>query len=445
MTKVLRLAIFAMICTLCGCTKDDPGILNITSEAARDSLDQFFLNPKPHNLVIKNVSIVSVESGTISDKMDVFVLNKKIDAIVSAGAVPADGFITVDGTGKYLLPGFADMHVHVYPGKDLSNDLFLFLAKGITRVRVMWGSRYHVALRDSINKGLKVGPRMFVASGGFDGTSQFWPGSIVTHSSEEVRTSIDALKEIGFDYVKVYSSLPHDQYFELITYAWKQGMPPVGHVPIGVDAFEAVRNRQSSIEHFSQVAASAYGAQVVFESSVGEDVYFCPTLTVLNRVVASIPTYQTPWLDHVSGDGRNFFERTRGLIPPTNQMFERNKALFQRLIDVQGNIISGTDTGIRYVLPGISLHEELQYYTQAGMSAVDVIKTTTVNVSNYLGEDKSDVEIGAIADLVLLYDNPLADIKNTEKISGVIVGGQWISSSQIDHILQLIKAYNRKS
>lgn len=415
--------------------------LNISPEAATDSLNIFFLNPQNRDVLIHNVNVINYQDGSITASSDVLISNKQIQKVASAGSISSAEALVVDASGKYLSPGYSDMHAHVYPSFNLSNDLFLFLAKGITTVRIMWGSSYHVSLRDSIKNGLKVGPLLYVASGGFDGTAQVWPGAVITKSTVDIKRAIDDFKEKGFDYIKVYSSLPRDQYLELVNYAWEKGIPPIGHVPTSVDAYEAVAVRQYSIEHFSQVGASPYGSQAVFAESINNDVFFCPTLTILNRVIGSIPSYKTDWFELVSPEGQGFFERTRGQIPANNSFFLKNVELFKKLTSTGGKIISGTDTGIRYVLPGPSLHEEFLYYTQNGMTPVEALRTTTINVADYLNDTKVGViEEGALANLVLLNANPLTDIRNTEQIAGVVTNGQWISSDKISYILQLIRA-----
>ncbi len=409
---------------------------------AQDSLEVFFENWNIQKLVITNVNVITMQNETLGESKDVFVSEGLIERIEDFNPDNHNGYEVIDGSGKYLIPGLADMHTHLIPDENLGYDLFLFLAQGVTTVRIMWGFLNHVAVRDSINNGSLLGPNVYVASAGFDGLNKTWPGSVNTSSIEEVRDYVDAYKDANFDFIKVYSGLPRNEYFELVEYAWENDIPPVGHVPSVVDYSEALSAGQYSIEHFTNFLGSSSGTNDLLNQLRDLDVYNCPTLSVLSRVSTNISQFRDiTWYEYISPEGKDFFDQTKPTFA-VNSAFDRNKELTLQVHQSGGKILSGTDTGIRYVLPGISLHEELEYYASIGLTNFEVLEASTTIVADFLNkENTGKILPNYKADMVLLGSNPLVDISNTQDIQGVVVGGIWISSTTIDDTLELIKKY----
>ena len=164
-----------------------------------------------------------------------------------------DGAKVIDGSGRYLMPGLADMHVHAS-----RTDLPLFLANGVTTIREMNGADWHVAVRDSIREGSAVGPRMLVASSLLAGEEQPWRHELVG-STEAAYAVAHRAEEMGFDYLKVYDGLSADAYAALAEASNTLGLPLTGHIPsaVGLDGVLAVGQR--SIEHAEQIMYATVG------------------------------------------------------------------------------------------------------------------------------------------------------------------------------------------
>lgn len=188
-------------------------------------------------LVLTRATVIDVTGGPARPNYTVVIASGRIIAMGdSAGLpVPQDAQV-VDTTGKFLIPGLWDMHVHL---EDEKEYLPLFIANGVTGVRVMWGLPMHHEWRRAIEAGQLLGPHMLIASAIVDGPVPFWPDSISVANETQARQAVIQAKQDGADFVKVYSLLPRDLYFAIADESRKQGIPFEGHVPDSISAEEA--------------------------------------------------------------------------------------------------------------------------------------------------------------------------------------------------------------
>jgi tetratricopeptide (TPR) repeat protein len=422
--------------------------------------------------------------------MAVFIAGDRITDVKKARHVSVPkGIQEVDAKDKYMIPGLWNMHVH------WSDDRFLglFITNGVTGVRQMDGLPFHLEWRDKVSKGELLAPRQVVASPIVDGPGATWVGSIEVGNEQEARDIVRKIKESGFDFVKIYNSIPRDAYYALADEAAKQGLPFVGHVPHSVSALEASDAGQKCIEHLNGVleACSPDGREitrgylkytagvnnikgtdparrqalrVLFEKALTTyeaeraDALFarfaqngtwqCPTL-VVNRVVAFIdqPDFRNdPRLKYFPAAFRARWQPER--IPLWASRSAEDYAVSKRRFQKEMKIVSemrragvrflaGTDTGNPYCFPGFSLHDELSLLVEAGFTPLEALQTATLNAAIFLGEAESygTVEKGKIADLLLLEADPLEKIDNTKRIAAVVLGGKLIGKQQIDEML----------
>ena len=200
----------------------------------------------PPSLVLTHVTVIDATGAAARPGQTVVITGNRIAEIGAAAAIHTPkGAQVVDATGKFLIPGLWDMHVH-WGQKDY---LPLFLANGVTGIRIMWGDPEHHEWRRQVEAGELLAPHMFVASTLIDGPKPFWPGSISVSNEAEARQAVVQAKQSGADFVKVYSFLPREEYFAIADESRRQEIPFEGHVPIGVSAEEASRAGQKSIEH----------------------------------------------------------------------------------------------------------------------------------------------------------------------------------------------------
>src|SRR6185436_16279743 len=159
----------------------------------------------------------------------------------------------IDGKGRWLMPGLADMHVHTWSADDFP----LFIANGVTTVRNMFGSELQLGWRQQVATGELLGPTMITAGPIIDGDPPVWPGSTVLTDPAEADKVVIEQKEAGYDFLKVYAGLKLDVYDALVAAAKAHGMRFMGHVPKAVGLDHVIASGQSSIEHLDGFAGAA--------------------------------------------------------------------------------------------------------------------------------------------------------------------------------------------
>jgi cytosine/adenosine deaminase-related metal-dependent hydrolase len=189
-------------------------------------------NNQQKALVFTHVTVIDATGAPAKPDMTVVVRGDRIEALgkTSKLTVPRNAQV-VDATGKFLIPGLWDMHVHPL---DEKNYLALFTANGVTGVRVMRGDPVHHKWRQEISSGKLIGPRMVIASPLLGVRNATW--GVVVSNEEEGRQLVREVKKEGADFIKVYSHLSRDDYFAIADEAKKQGIPFAGHVPLSFKA-----------------------------------------------------------------------------------------------------------------------------------------------------------------------------------------------------------------
>jgi imidazolonepropionase-like amidohydrolase len=404
--------------------------------------------------------------------MTIVITGDRISAIGDNISVPA-GAQVVDATGKFMIPGLWDMHVHWY----LRDTFTLFIANGVTGVRQMFGNSDLLRWRDQIAKGSLLGPRMVVASPIIDGPQPIWPNSIAVRNEDEGRKAVRRVKQWGADFVKVYALLPRDAYFGIADEAKQQGITFVGHVPNAVSPAEASDAGQKSIEHLTGILIASSDKETELRDKLVKadspeargrvqatalDTYNEKKAADLVARFAKNQTWQCPTLtvlrssaylgdENFRRDGRikyiprllqqrwNFraTNRTGGDSAVEKKVLQKQLEIVGAMQKAGVPILAGTDTGNPYCFPGFSLHEELALLVIAGLTPVEALRAATLNPAKFFGLDQTlgTVEQGKIADLVLLDANPLLDIRNTQRINAVVSNGRLFDRKALDKML----------
>lgn len=450
--------------------------------------------PKPasgqRSLVLNHVTVIDATGAPAKPDMSVVISGLRIVGLGRAGRVrlPKDALV-VDASGKFLIPGLWDMHVH-----EWNKEVFfpLFIANGVTGVRDMFSPLPPIKQwRAEIAAGTTTGPRIFAAGIIVDGPYPLCaPCSIAAGSADEGRKAVSKVKEMGADFVKVYSMLPRDAYFAIADEAKRQHMVFAGHVPEFVSAAEASDAGQKSIEHLMGVLVACSAkedelrkenearlraegirqdtatneqaaaldsfdekkAAALFARFVRNGTWMCPTLSVLRAQTLSDDAdfRDDPRMKYIPDFLKNkFWEDAYGWKEHTAEDNARAKRVFQKQLELVGmmrragvRFIAGTDTANPYVFPGFSLHEELALLVQAGFTPMQALQSATRDPAQYLGllASVGTVEKGKTADLVLLDADPLADIGNTRKVNAVVLGGRLIPKQELDKMLADVEA-----
>jgi ankyrin repeat protein len=448
-------------------------------------------NNQQKALVFTHVTVIDATGAPAKPDMTVVVRGGRIAALGKTASldVPENAHV-VDATGKFLIPGLWDMHIHPWLGK---NYLALFTANGVTGVRVMEGEPVYHKWRQEISAGKLIGPRMVISSPIVDGPESILPDPTVVSNEGEGRQVVRKVKKQGADFVKVFN-IPRDAYFALADEAKRQGIPFAGHVPFFVSLAEASDAGQQSIEHCPSIllACSSEGeeelgrrlketlverpfslphvrarvkliaditysekkAAELFARFVKNNTWVCPTLIVWHGLsfrdkedLANDPrlkymplSAKDSWnpknnvrVVWATGEGRADFRK----------LCEKHLAIVGAMGRAGVGLLAGTDTTpTAYCFPGFGLHDELALFVQAGLSPMQALQTATYNAAKCLGklDSMGTVERGKVADLVLLDANPLQDIRNTQRIAAVVVRGKIFQRAALQKMLAQVEA-----
>ncbi|MHC4371510.1 MAG: ankyrin repeat domain-containing protein [Planctomycetota bacterium] len=433
-------------------------------------------------LVFTHVTVIDATGAPAKPDMTVVIKGGRIAALGKTANldVPENAQV-VDATGKFLIPGLWDMHIHPWFGK---NSLALFIANGITGIRVMAGEQVHHKWRQEISAGKLIGPRMVISSP----VIGFRPDDFPAGSGEDAgQQVVRKVKKEDADLLKVGDFIPRDVYFNITDEAKKHGIPFAGHVPFFVSLAEASDEGQQSIEHavYILMACSSEGeeelrkkgketrehgdrtlervragykkmanithcekrAAELFARLVENSTWVCPTMTVYNEKLfvneRNIANY--PRLKYVPLSTRDWWKNNVRVAAATGEgqanlkkFCEKQLAIVRAMRDAGVGLLAGTDT----YLPGLDLQDELALFVQAGLSPTEALQTATYNAAKCLGklDSMGTVEHGKFADLVLLDADPLQDIINTRRIAAVVVGGKIFDKAALQRMLARVEA-----
>ncbi len=432
---------------------------------------QNVIDSRQRELVIQSVTIIPMDEERIIPNHTVVIKDGKISAIGS-NVKYSKSALVIDGKGKYLIPGLAEMHAHVPPIDDLDpmkEVLFLFAANGITTIRGMLGHAKHLELRSMINTGEVLGPHFYTTGPSFNGLS--------VKSAESGAAMVRRQKDAGYDYLKLHPGLTKETFAAISSTANEVGIPFAGHVSFGVGVWRAIGAGYSSIDHLDGfIEALVPGIDTLTEQQAGlfgmfighrADATKIPALmsALKEKNIWVVPTQSLAerWFSP-SYDAESFRSdpHSKYMNPKTvDQWIQSKKTLYanplysaanmekfnslrrQLILECQKNgvgLLLGCDAPQIFNVPGFSTHNELAYLVDCGLTPYQALRTGTVNVANYLNlKDSGIIRVGAVADLVLVNANPLIDIKNTQSIDGVVLNGKWLSKVEIDSGLKKLE------
>ncbi len=450
-------------------------------------------------IVFENVSVIDAVDGYRSGQIVVVRENMIVEAGPAGRVRVPSGSTVIDGSGKYLIPGLWDAHVHVTNTRAMRNSMFpLFIVNGITYVRDTAATLESIlSMRQDAEEASEasgMAPKVYMIGPHMDGPKLSWDSSVSAVTPVQARFIINCLINAGVDELKVYDLIPPAVALEVFAAGRELGYRVSSHVPLGMDVIEASNAGLSSMEHMYnlEMACSAdwdsllQARQRMIAEYTGEsgnrlrqDIYRAQRLHAFRtqdeerraevlQTLARNDTYQVPTLAIVAQEEHRIFARDdyRDLfryLPKTvrddwEKSAERRSAQQQseesmahalwaydmvpRIAEAGIRIMAGTDMPLAHLIPGFSLHEELELLVKkGGLTPMQALEAATMRPAEYLGLEHQQGQIGSgmLADLVLLDANPLEDITNTRRINSVMRDGHLHTREDLDRILSWLE------
>src|SRR5688572_1170596 len=422
-------------------------------------------------VVFENVNVIPMDRERVLEGQTVVVRDGRITQIGPAARVPAPaGATRVDGTGKYLIPGLAEMHGHLtanyLPEAARADILHWYVANGVTTVRAMLGNPEAITTRDAIAKGMLLGPKLYVAGPALNGK--------VAPTPEDGARVVQEQKQASYDLLKILGGMPPSVYDSIMRTAHALKIDVGGHVPGEVGVRGALDARQRSIDHLDQYIPALQLGPDTSREEEDRRIAGLAQLTAKSGVW-NVPTMYLWDLFHNAETGEAIRARlteTRylpktmidewtksknGRLRPPNdtpagvgafgqtgvRVMELRRKIVKALKAANAPIALGTDSPQMFSVPGFSTHRELKLMVEdLGYTPYEALASGTLRVAEYFGttSDTGTVAPGKRADLILLNANPLTNIANTENRAGVVVNGRWMAEVEIQKRLQEIAA-----
>lgn len=425
---------------------------------------------------IANVTVVPMNSPGIIPGQTVVIEGGAITAVGPSAEIRRGDSRVVDGSGKYLAPGLADMHVHYW---DIG-EFGMFLANGVTQVRNMWGSPFHLALQRKVREGSFPGPRVVTTSPIIDGPgangATIWPGSPMAADPSQAETLVAEFAARGYQQTKAYSWLKLDVLQALGKASHNAGIRVVGHCPDGITYEEAIDAGMTCFEHLTGIAVGRIGGRSLQGLRPGSldamrtvvenleldsirrlahllaerDIWNCPTLVVWQgmsqeeSVAMADPRLMYEPATTVAGwNPANDF-RLRSTTTARAEWLALAQArndLYRQVISILHEegapLLVGTDTPNPFVFQGFAIHQEMANFVAAGLTPYQALRCATVEAARFLGEETTwgTVEVGKRADLLLLPADPLDDLTALLHPEAVFVNEYVFLRADLDALL----------
>lgn len=424
-------------------------------------------------IVFKNVNVIPMDRNEVLSGQDVVVKDGMIRAIGPSSKVQyGRDAMLIDAKGRYLLPGLAEMHAHVPPIDDIEpmkEVAKLFTLAGVTTIRGMLGHPRHIELRSKIQSGEIFGPRFITSGPSFNGNS--------VKSTEAASNMVRDQKKAGYDFLKLHPGLSRENFDAMVTTADELGIPFAGHVSYDVGVWRAIEAGYATIDHLDGFVESLVpGIENIKEQDLGIFGLFIADKADESRIQKLMDSLRARniWVVPTQALAERWFHPDRDaealakepemkyMDPNTlNNWIKAKKNLqanpkysaevTRKLIDIRKKLIAacnrngvglllGSDAPQVFDVPGFSVHHELRYLVDAGLTPYEALKTGTLNVGRFLKRDDLGViKVGAVSDLLLLNGNPLEDISHTRNIAGVMVGKTWMDKTKINSELKKLE------
>ena len=411
--------------------------------------------------LITNINLIPMTADTVLKNKMVLIQDGKIISIQDSINNP--GVSEWDGQGKFMMPGLIDMHVHLQDKKELG----LYLSNGITTIRNLHGMPWHLKVRDQIKQGKILGPNLFTTSPQLGGPTEKDAIRKKVKTIAQAQKVVKKYKNQGYDFIKTYNSLPPNIFKAIIRSALQENISIVAHPSFEVDYSFHFQKGISTIEHTEDIVQQALDFKLdsikldtIITQFAQSKVFHCPTLSIFYRIVQMVQlgediletknaTYLNPFMRKRAKKELDFYINYISEKPKAKQgilkQHQFHIEIIRRMHKARIPLVCGTDAGILFNPPGFSIHDELAFYIEVGMSNFEALQTATVVAAQAHEAFNSfgSIEQGKIANLVIIEENPLEHIGTLKRPTVLFLNGQIIHRQKLDQFLEA--ALNRKN
>ncbi|MGH9869769.1 MAG: amidohydrolase family protein [Candidatus Polarisedimenticolia bacterium] len=411
----------------------------------------------PPSIAIRNVTVLPMDGEHVLAGHTVVVKDGTVTRMgpTSEVPIPSDA-VTIDGTGRFLMPGLVDAHVHLASNTEEQQRalLTMFVVNGVTTVVNLRGTPQILALRAAVAGGTVFGPTLYTAG-------PYVNEPFVTTPDEVERAVVEQRRD-GYDFVKLHGDLSRDAYARLNAVARREGLRVIGHAPRNLGLDVMFEERQYALAHAEEFLYDQENTSKNFHliepripeltrSMVAGGIWLMPNLTAFKTIGAMVrdlngilARQEMRYLPAAVQDGWGPATNpyTNRLGPEQVQKIQVRYQLLEKLVRAfqAGGVrlLIGTDAMNTGVVPGFSVHDELADLVAAGLTPFEALRAATANGAEFLGVGRKQglVAAGQAADLVLLDADPLMDVAHSRRIAGVMLRGRWIPRSEIDSTLE---------
>lgn len=414
-----------------------------------------------NTFLITNANIIPMTQDTILvDKM-VYIKDGIIQKI--ADEIKIDGVEVFDAKNRFLTPGLIDMHVHVWDRHELG----LYVSNGVTAVRNLWGMPMHLRLKEDINNDKIISPLFFTSGPKLTGPEFIGDDNLQLVSPSEAKEKVISYKERGYDFIKTYYGLTEDIFQAVIEQAIISDIDIVAHPSQKVPYSYHFHPQIKSIEHAEDIVQQPLNykldsiklKEIITDFSKSKHSFLSPTLTVYNNIYQMLIDdnileseqlqYMNPLIKLVDSKAQfdrwhNNKLRDSAIVIAIKKQHEFHLKIINKIHKAGVTIVCGTDAGIGVTVPGFSIHKELAFYKEAGLSNYEVLQTATINASktHSIMKNMGTIEVGKLANLILIDNNPLLDITALQSPTTVFINGRKLDREILDYYEKQAKNRN---
>jgi len=422
-------------------------------------IDQMVVEDVSGTIAFVNVNVAPMTDDRVLTHQTVVVRHGKIVALGAANQITIpDSAYRIEGAGKYLMPGLADMHTHI----NYAEDLLPYVANGVTTVLNMGSPSAILQFREQVKRGELLGPAIF-ASAFVDGEgNRGW----IVRTPEEAQTDVRDIKSRGWDFIKVYNSIKAEVFAALMDEAKQQGLAVIGHGVRAPGLQGVLQSGQVMIAHAEEYLYT-YFNNALDESKIPAAVAITQRAGAF--VTANLSTYATinlqwgnqtspflqtvlarpeiKYLHPIWASGWRNSNRYAGRAGNLDRQLAFLQKFTKALQDANVPLLLGTDSpspDIIGMFPGFTIHEDLQAYVKAGLTPYQALKAGTKNAGEFISrfvanaEAFGTIELGKRADLILVTANPLTNVANVSQRAGVMARGRWLSEGKLRQMLDAL-------